>query len=86
MRYEGIVYVSGSSKSWAPIEDLDALECVGTIAEIRHVSPRSGLHTIRIGEGERSGDFAVMDVDYDDALRIGTLAGRTPFGPQPEPD
>ena len=85
MRYEGIVYVSGSSESWATIEDLDAPEWVGTIAEIRHVTPRSGLHTIRIGEGERTGDFAVMEVDYDDDLRRGTLAGRTPFGPQPEP-
>jgi hypothetical protein len=85
VRYEGIIYVSGSSKAWATIEDLDAPEWVGTIAEIHHVAPRSGLHTIRIGEGARTGDFAVMAVDYDDELRRGTLAGRTPFGAQPEP-
>jgi hypothetical protein len=83
MRYEGLVYVSGSSKSWATIEDLDATEWVGTIGEIRNISPRSGLHTIRIGEGERSGAFAVMEVDYDEAQRSGSLAGRTPFGTDP---
>jgi hypothetical protein len=84
VHYEGIVYVSGSSKSWATIEDLDAPEWVGTIAEF-NVTPRSGLHTIRIGEGERTGDFAIMEVDYNDDLRRGTLVGRTPFGPQSEP-
>jgi hypothetical protein len=66
--------VSGSSKAWATIEDLD---------EIRNVSPHSGLHAIRIGEGERAGAFAIMEVDYDEQRRSGTLAGRTPFGTDP---
>jgi hypothetical protein len=86
VRYEGIVYISGSTRAWATIEDLDAPEWIGTIAEIRYVAPRSGLHTIRIGEGERAGAFAVMEVDYDERLRTGSLAGRTPFGPDLQPD
>ncbi len=71
MRYEGVVYVSGSTKAWATIEDLDAVEWLGTIGEIRNISPHSGLHTIRIGEGERVGAFAVMEVDYDEEERSG---------------
>ncbi len=85
MRYEGLVYVSGSFTAWATIEDVDAIEWVGTIGEIRNISPRSGLHTIRIGEGERAGTFAIMEVQYDEKRRRGTLAGQTPFGPDPRP-
>jgi hypothetical protein len=78
--------VSGSTKAWATIEDLDAPECIGTIAEIRNLAPCAGLHTVRIGEGERTGAFAIMEVDYDEELRGGTLTGRTPFGPEPQSD
>ena len=84
VRYEGLVFVSGSAESWAVIEDVDVPEWVGTISEIRLVAPRSGLHTIRIGEGPRAGSFAVMEVDYDEERRSGTIAGRTPFGRDPQ--
>ena len=83
MRYEGVVYVSRSCEAWATIEDLDANDWLGTIGEIRNISPRSGLHTIRIGEGERAGAFAVMELDYDEEVRSGSLSGRTPFGTDP---
>jgi hypothetical protein len=85
MRYEGLVYVSGSTKAWATIDDLDETEWLGTIAEIGHVYPHSGLHTIRIGERDCTGAFAVVEIDYDEERRAGTLAGRTPFGPDPRP-
>jgi len=83
MRYEGVVYVSGSTKAWATIDDLGLDEWRGTIREIRSLSSRSGLHTIRIGEGERAGAFAVVEVLYDEDERAGTLVGRTPFSPEP---
>jgi hypothetical protein len=85
MQYEGMVLVSSSAQAWACIDDLDAPEWSGTISEITVVEPRSGLHTIRIGEGERAGAFAVMEVEYDEVRRSGKLAGRTPFGPDPQP-
>jgi hypothetical protein len=83
VRYEGIVFVSGSTKGWADIEDLDVDEWRGTIREIGAVGPKSGLHTIRIAEGDGAGLFAVAEIAYDDDRRSGTLAGRTPFGPEP---
>jgi hypothetical protein len=83
MRHEGLVYVSGPSKAWATIEDLDATEWLGTIGEIRSISPHSGLHTTRIGAGDRAGAFATMEVDYSEERRSGSLAGRTPFGSDP---
>jgi hypothetical protein len=83
MRYEGVVYVSGSTKAWATIDDLGLDEWRGTIREMRSLSPRSGLHTIRIGDGERAGAFAVVEVVYDEDQRAGSLIGRTPFGAAP---
>jgi hypothetical protein len=85
MRYEGLVYVSGSMKAWATIEDVNAAEWCGVIREIRGVDGHSGLHTLRIGEGESTGAFAVVEIDYDEELRSGILAGRTPFEPDPRP-
>jgi len=75
MRYEGVVYVSGSAKAWATIADLGLDEWRGTIRELRSLSPRSGLHTIQIGDGERAGGFAVVEVLYDEDQRAGTLVG-----------
>jgi hypothetical protein len=78
--------VSGSTKARAAIDDLDAAEWHGTIAEIGHVYPRSALHTIRIGEGERTGAFAVVEIDCDEGRQgAGTLSGRTPFEADPRP-
>jgi hypothetical protein len=85
MRYEGLVHISGSLEAWVTVDDVDAIEWVGSIGEFPNISPRSGLHTIRLGEGDHAGAFAVVEVEYDDKRGRGTLAGRTPFGPDPQP-
>ena len=72
MRYEGLVYVSGTTKAWATIEDINAAEWRGVIREIRGVEPHSGSHTLRIGEGESVDAFAIVEIDYDEDLRSGT--------------
>ena len=83
VRYEGIVVVSGSTQARATIEDVDLDAWRGTIGEIQGLSPLSGLHSIRIRDGERAGLFAIAELDYDDEQRMGSLIGRTPFGPDP---
>lgn len=84
VRYEGVVYVSGSTKAWATIDDLDVEEWRGTIREIRGLSPRSGLHTIRIRNDDQVPLFAVVEIAYDEVAHSGTLIGRLPFSPDPD--
>ena len=76
MHYEAVVYVSGSTKAWATIDDLDVEDWRGTIREIRGLSPRSGLHTIRIRSDDQVPLFAVIEIAFDEVERSGTLIGR----------
>jgi hypothetical protein len=90
VEYEGIVFLSGSTKAWATIDDIESTTWQGTVRSIAGFDFRPGVVTVRLAEGSPPAMAAVAELRYDEELEIyentpGVLIGRTPFAPERTP-